>query len=128
MQNLLSSTLLSKNKRIQIYRTITLPVVLCVCENWSFTVREERGLRVFESMVLRTIFGSKKDEVQGSGENYIMRRSLMICNRHRILLLLYYSRRMRWAGSVARMEDRRVVYMILAGKLDGKETTLKTQA
>jgi hypothetical protein len=35
---------------------------------------------------------------------------------------------MRWAGNVASMEDRRVGYMILAGKLEGKETTLKTQA
>jgi len=63
VQNLLSSTLLSKNKKIQIYGTLTLLVVLYGCETWSFTLREERGLRVFENRALRKIFGPKKDEV-----------------------------------------------------------------
>ena len=50
---------------IKIYRTIILPVVLCVCETWSMTLREERRLRVFENRVLRRIFGPKRDEVIG---------------------------------------------------------------
>jgi len=54
------------------------------CETWSLTVREERRLRVFENWVLRRIFGPKRDEVKGNGENYI-RRSLMICIPHPIL-------------------------------------------
>jgi UDP-galactopyranose mutase len=37
LQNLLSSSLLSKNLKIKIYRTIMLPVVLYGCENWSLT-------------------------------------------------------------------------------------------
>jgi hypothetical protein len=40
---------------------------------WSLTLREERRLRVFENRVLRRIFGPKRDEVTGNGENYIMR-------------------------------------------------------
>jgi hypothetical protein len=48
VQNLLSSSLLSKNLKIKIYRTIILPAVLCGCETWSLTLREERGLRVFD--------------------------------------------------------------------------------
>src|SRR5215469_4078606 len=47
VQNLLSSSLLSQNLKIKIYRTITLPVVLYGCETWSLTLREERRLRVF---------------------------------------------------------------------------------
>jgi hypothetical protein len=43
LQNLLSSGLLSKNMKIQIYRTITSPVVLYGCETWSLTLREEYG-------------------------------------------------------------------------------------
>ena len=78
MQNLLSSSLLSKNLKIRIYRTIILPVVLYGCETWSLTFWEERRLRVLENSVLKRIFGPKRDEVTGSGENYIM-RSLMIC-------------------------------------------------
>jgi len=46
------------------YRTIMLPVVLCGCETWSLTMREERRLRVFENRVVRKIFGSKRDEVR----------------------------------------------------------------
>ena len=46
VQNLLSSSLLSKNLKIKIYRTIILPVVLYGCETWSLTLREERRLRM----------------------------------------------------------------------------------
>ena len=65
VQNLLSSRLLSKNLKIKIYRTIILPVVFYGCEAWSLTLREERKLRVFENMVLRRIFGPRRDEVTG---------------------------------------------------------------
>jgi len=65
VKNLLSSRLLSKNLKIKIYRTIILPVVLYGCETWSLTLREERELRVFENMVLRRIFGPRRDEVTG---------------------------------------------------------------
>jgi hypothetical protein len=60
-----SFSLLSKNVKIKIYRTIILPVVLYGCESWSLTLREECRLRVFENRVLRRIFGPKKDEVTG---------------------------------------------------------------
>jgi len=63
VQNLLSSRLLSKNLKIKIYRTVILPVVLYGCETWSLSLREERKLRVFENMVLRRIFGRRRDEV-----------------------------------------------------------------
>jgi hypothetical protein len=58
----LSSHLISKNLKIKIYRTIILPVVLYGCETWSLTLREEHRLRVFESRVLRRIFGPKMEE------------------------------------------------------------------
>jgi len=63
VQNLWSSRLLSKNVKIKIYRSIILPVVLYGCKGWSLTLREERKLRVFENMVLRRIFGPRRDEV-----------------------------------------------------------------
>ena len=50
---------------VGIYIYIILPVVLCGCEAWSLTLREERKLRVFEKMVLRRIFGPRRDEVTG---------------------------------------------------------------
>jgi len=62
---LLSSSLLFKNLKIKIHRTIKLSFVLCGCETWSLTLREERRLRLFENGVLRRIFGPKRDEVTG---------------------------------------------------------------
>jgi hypothetical protein len=65
VQNLLSSSLLSKKLKIKIYRTIILPFVLYGCETWLLTLREEHRLRVFENRVLRRVFGPKRDEVTG---------------------------------------------------------------
>jgi hypothetical protein len=56
----------------------SLPVVLYGCETWSLTLSEEYRLRVFENRVLRTIFGPKRDEVIGGGENCII-RSFITC-------------------------------------------------
>jgi len=72
-----------KDQDIQNY-CIILPVVLYGCETWSLTLREERRLRVFENGVLRRVFGPKRDEVTGNGENYIM-RNLVICTHYSIL-------------------------------------------
>jgi len=44
---------------------IILPVILYGCETWSLTLREERKLSVSENMVLRRIFGPRRDEVTG---------------------------------------------------------------
>jgi len=65
VQNLLSASLLSKNIKIKLYRTIILPVVLYACETWSLILKEEPRLRVLKNRVLRRIFGPKKDEVIG---------------------------------------------------------------
>jgi hypothetical protein len=61
----LSSSLLSKNLKIQIYRTVILPVVLYGCETWLLILREEHRLRAFVYRVMRRIFGPKRDEVTG---------------------------------------------------------------
>jgi len=53
------------------------------CGTWSIKLREERKLRVCENRVLRRIYGSKRDEATGGGENY--RRSLMMCTAHSVL-------------------------------------------
>jgi hypothetical protein len=115
MQNLLSSNLLSKNLKIKIYRTIILPVVLNGCETWSLTLREERRLRVFENRVLRRVFGPKREEVtvewrkvhnEGLSDLYSLPHNVRVVK----------SRRMRWAGHVARLGEGRVVHTVLVGK------------
>jgi hypothetical protein len=65
VQSLLSSSLLSRILKVNIYKTIILPVVLYGCETWSLTLREKHRLRVFENRVLRRISGLKRVEVKG---------------------------------------------------------------
>ena len=59
MQNLLSSSLPSKNLKIKIYRTVILPVLLY----GSLILKEERRMRVLDNRVLRRIFDPKRDEI-----------------------------------------------------------------
>jgi len=80
----LFSSLLSRNLKIEIYRTIILPVDLYGCETWSFTLREKRKLRIFENRVLREIFGPKRDEVNGKRRKLLM-GCLMISTPYPIL-------------------------------------------
>jgi len=75
---------IQKVKKIKIYRTIIVPVVLYGCETWSLTLRKERRLKVFENRALKRVFEPKRDEVTGNVENYIM-KSLVICTPYRIL-------------------------------------------
>ena len=98
----MSSRLLSKNLKIKIYRIIILPVVLYGCETWSLTLSEERRLRVFENRVLRKVFGSKRDEVTGEWRK-LHNEELNDLYSLRSIVRVVKSRRMRWAGHVARM-------------------------
>ena len=97
VQNLLSSSLLSKNLNIKIYRTIILPFVLYGCETWSLTLREEHRLRVFENRVLRRIFGSKRDGVTGEWRKLHNEELNDLYSSPNIVRLII-SRRMRWRG------------------------------
>ena len=124
-QNLLSSSLLSKILKIQIYRTIILPVVLYGCEAWSLTLREERKLRVFENMVLRRIFGSRRDEVTGEWRRMHNEELNDLYSSPNIVRVIK-SRRMRWAGHVACMGEERRVNRVLVGKPEGKRPLGKT--
>jgi hypothetical protein len=105
VQSVLSSRLLSRNVKVKIYKNIILPVVLYGCETWSLTLREEHRLRVFEIMVLRRIFGPKRDEVPGEW------RKLHNEELHNLysspgIIRQVKSRRMRWAGHVHAWERR----------------------
>jgi len=104
VQNLLSSRLLSNNLKIKIYRTIILPVVLYGCETWSLTLREERKLRVFENMVLRRIFGPRRDEVTGEWRR-LHNEELNDQYSSPNIVRVIKSRRMRWAGHVVRIGE-----------------------
>jgi len=108
VQNLLSSRVLSKNLKINIYRYIILPVVLYGCETWSLILREERKLRVFENRVLRRIFGPRRFEVTGEWRR-LRNEELNDLYSSPNIVPVMKSRRMRWAGYVARMGEERSV-------------------
>jgi len=120
----LSSRLLSKNLKIKIYRTIILPVVFYGCETWSLTLREERKLRVFENMVLRRIFGPRRDEVIGELRRLHSEELNDLYSSPNIVRVIK-SRRMRCAGHVARMGEERGLYGVLVGKPEGKSSLVR---
>jgi hypothetical protein len=85
-----------------------LPVVLYGCETLSLTLREEHRLGVFVNRVLRIIFGLKRDEVVGGW------RKLQIEEHHNLyslpsIIRMMKSRRMRWAGYAALMEEEECI-------------------
>jgi hypothetical protein len=111
--------LLSRNVKAKIHKTIILPVVLYGCETWSLTLREEHRLRVFENRVLRRIFVPKRDEVTGEWRK-LHNEELHNLYSSPDIIRQVKSRRMWWAGHVARMAEERKVYKILVGKPEGK--------
>jgi len=105
-------------EKIKIYRTIILPVVYG-CETWSLTLREEPGLRVFENRVLRRIFEPNRNEVPGEWRKLHNEELNNLYSSPNIVRVIN-PRRMRWAGHVARMGERRGVCRVLVGKPEGK--------
>jgi len=81
---------------------------------------------VFENRVLRIIFGPKVDEVAGEWRKLHNEEFNVLYSSPNILGVIK-SRRVRWAGHVARMGDGRVLYRVLVGKPGGKEIAEETQ-
>ena len=84
-------------------------------ETWSLILREELRLRVSENKVLRRICGHKRDEITREWRK-LQNEELndLYCSPN--ILRVTKSRRMRWAGHVARMGERRGVYRVFGGK------------
>ncbi|KAJ4440260.1 hypothetical protein ANN_08399 [Periplaneta americana] len=103
----------SKNLKVRIYKTVILRVVL------DSTLREEQRLRLFENKVLRKIFRTKRDEVTGEW------RELHNTELHALysppdIIRNIKSKRLRWAGRVARMGESRNAYRVLVGRPEVK--------
>jgi hypothetical protein len=118
-RDVLSSRLLARNVKVEVFKTIILPVVLYGCETWSLTLREEHRLRVFENRVLRRILGPKRDEVTGEWRK-LHNEELHILYSSPNIMKQIKSRRMCWAGHAARMGEDRKVYKVLMGTPEGK--------
>jgi hypothetical protein len=81
-------------------------VVLYGCETWSLTLREEHTLRLFENSVLRRIIGRKWDEVTG-GWGKLHNEDLHNLYSSPRIIRMIKSRRMRWAGHVTQLREKR---------------------
>jgi len=82
-------------------------------------LREKRRLRVSENRVLRRVFGLKRDELTGEWRKlHNEELNDLYCSPNIVRVIKL--RRMRWAGHVARMGERRGVYRIWVGKPEGK--------
>jgi hypothetical protein len=114
----LSFHLISKNLKIKIYKTVIFPVVLYGCETWSLTLREEYRLRVFENRVLRKMSGLKREE-DGSWRKLHNDELNSLYSSLNIVKVIK-SRRMRWAGHIARMGEGRGVYRVLVWRPKSK--------
>ncbi|KAJ4435551.1 hypothetical protein ANN_18167 [Periplaneta americana] len=119
VEKLLSSSLLSKYLKVSIYKTVILPVVLYGCEAWTLTLREGQRLRVFENKVLRKIFGAKRDEVIGEWRK-LHNAELQALYSSPDIIRNIKSRRLRWAGHIARMGESQNAYRVLVGTPAGK--------
>ena len=95
-----------------------------MCEGWSLTAREERKLRVFEKMVLRRIFRPRRDEVTGEWRRLHNVELNGLYSSPNVVGVIK-SRRMRWAGHVARMGEERGAYKVLVGKPEGKRPLVR---
>ncbi|KAJ4443780.1 hypothetical protein ANN_05558 [Periplaneta americana] len=116
VEKLLSSSLLSKNLKVRIYKTVILPVVLYGCETWTLTLREEYRLRVFENKVLRKIFGAKRDEVTGEWRKFHNAELHALYSSPDIIRNIK-SRCLRWAGHVWANPE---MHIVLVGRPEGK--------
>jgi hypothetical protein len=79
---------------------------------------EDHRLRVFENRVWRRIFGRKRTE-NGSWRNLQTEELHSLYSSPNIVWVMK-SRRMRWAGHVARMGEGRCVYRVLVGRPEGR--------
>ena len=97
--------------------------MLCA-QSIAADLREERRLRVFENRVLRRIFGPKRDEVTVEWRKVLNEEfNDLYCSPN--IVRVIKSRRMRWAGHVARMGEGRGVYRSLVGKPEGKRPLVR---
>jgi len=104
---------------MEVYRTIILLVVLYGCETWSLTLREERKLTVFENIVLRRIFGPRRDEVKGEWRRWHNEELNVLYSSPNIVRVIK-SRRIRWAGHMVRMcEERGCIGSWLGNRKNG---------
>jgi hypothetical protein len=104
---------------IDVISLLAVLILILLAYTWSLTLREEQRRRVFENRVLRRIFGPKSDEATGEWRR-LHNEELNDLYSSQNIIRVIKSRRMRWAGHVARMGEKRGAYRILVGSPEGR--------
>jgi hypothetical protein len=89
------------------------------CETWCLTLRKDHRLRLLENRVLRRIFCPRRDEVTGEWRK-LHNEELNDLHSSPSIIRIIKARRVRWAGHVARMGEKKNAYMLLVRKPEGK--------
>jgi hypothetical protein len=105
--------------KIKIYRTISLPVVLCGCETWSVALKVEHRRRVFENRALRKIFGPERDGITREWRR-LHNKELCYLYSSSNIIRMNKTGRLKWTEHFARLGERRGAYRVLVGRPDGK--------
>ena len=101
-RQLFNSSLISRNSKLQIYRTLVRPVVTYGSESWTFTMDEERALAVFERKILRKIYGPvNENELWRTRQN----DELEAIIKEENIVRFIKCQRIRWLGHIERMQD-----------------------
>jgi hypothetical protein len=116
---LFSSKFSIQKRKIEICRTVILPVVLYRCKTWSVTLREEHRLRVFENRVLREIFGRERDEATREWKRLYNQKLHDLYSSQNIFWVIKSSR-IRCPRHVAHRQGRKSACRVLVGRHDGK--------
>jgi hypothetical protein len=113
-RQLVNSSLISRNSKLQIYRMLVRPVVTYGSESWTLTREEERALAVFERKILWKIYGPVKEN-----ELWRTRRNdeLEAIIKEQNIVRFIKSQRIRWLGDIERMQDTAIPKKMLYGKL-----------
>lgn len=114
--SLLKSSLLSRNTKLRLYKTLIRPVVTYGAESWTMSKANESSLRIFERKILRKIYGPVKE-----GETWRIRtnQELEQISEREDIVRFIKSRRLMWLGHIKRMPKERMPYKLLCGEMNG---------
>jgi hypothetical protein len=115
LHHVFRSRVLSMHAKLRIYNAVIRPIVTYGCDTWNLTVRSQKRLLVFENKVLRRILGPKRDPLTGRlrmRSNDEVRR----LTRQPLITGVIKSRRLQWAGHVARAPPTRYIRQVLDGR------------
>lgn len=116
LQKLFQSKTLHRNLKCELYRSLVRPVAIYGSEAWYMTQKDEQSLRVFETRILRSIFGAIND---GNGWRRRFNHELYELYEEPDIVSVIKISRLRWLGHVQRMDENRIPKKLFNGHPDG---------